>query len=84
MLKNIESLPFHSIKDDELLLINSGNNDSTFNATLELPVLHDTSSVINIKQYDYDSSTPSDVLFNVDPDNYFNQSIPANCKYYGC
>ena len=33
--------------DDELLLDNSDNNDITFNATLELHILHDTHSDIN-------------------------------------
>ena len=47
------NLPVYS-NDDEPLLDNSDNNDITFNATLELPVLHDTHSDINFELYDYD------------------------------
>ena len=39
-------MPTYS-NDDELLFDNSDNNDITFNATLELPILHDTHSDIN-------------------------------------
>ena len=66
--------------DDELLLDNSDNNDITFNATLELPILHDT-HYINFELYDYDL-WPSDALYNVEPDNSVNQSTHTNCKYY--
>ena len=41
------NLPAYS-NDYELLLDNSDNNDITFNATLELPILHDTHSDINL------------------------------------
>ena len=40
------NLPAYS-NDDELLLDYSDINDITFNATLELPILHDIHSYVN-------------------------------------
>ena len=59
------NLPDYS-NDDELLLNNSDNNDIRINATLELPILHDTHSDINFELYDYDDLWPSDALYNVE------------------
>ena len=67
--------------DDELLLANSDNNDITFNATLELPILYDTYSDKTLF-YDYDYLWPSDALYNVEPDTSVNQSTHTKCKYY--
>ena len=58
-------------------------NDITFNATLELPNIHDTHSDINFELYDYDDLWPSNALYNVEPDNSINQSTYTNCNYYG-
>ena len=63
-------------------LDNSNNNDITFNATLELPILHDSHSYINFELNDYDNLWPTDALYNVEPGNSVNQSTHTNCKYY--
>ena len=66
--------------DDELFLDNSDNNDITFNATLELPILHDTHSDTIFELYD--DLWPIDALYNVEPYNSVNDTTHTNCKYY--
>ena len=72
-----ELFAFHSVDDDEFLVIND-----SIDLNLNLAQIYNTSRDFEFKPFNYSEFSSSDYQKDIDPENNFYNEINVNCKYY--